>query len=295
MPLTPGQCVDARLNQTIDILATGGNIINGFANPQASVIDRVRQTLYGRSGATYELLTAATVPPLSQQKFFDLLNLHNKIVEFGGGTPLSFDGTWNINALATPGEAVAFANSPLGHLLSYTNFMSGAGPVYFPLTDLQRYLEPGIPGAVLLGELTFAGVLGFAMGGRQVDRTLCSVSNPVDPNDPCKNINKIFGVLMDAFGSVLDNIAVGLGLMNDLLNQAAAYLDQVTSFLAGLILKLEEAIGTLLATVLGALRYGVAAFLETLGLDPCLRVVLGAIATPTLNNAITNLVNNPIV
>lgn len=256
-------CIDQPLNGVIDVLAAGGGLYNGFFNPQATVLDNIKLAGYGRIDAVDALLAN----PLYIGDP-DMTALKAQLVELVG-----------------PRNGVGYVDSKVGQMLSYTNFLTGRSETW--PASLAPYTA-GLAGAELVGGLTFFGILGIAQSGFVIDNTLCSITNPPDPDDPCKGINKIFDSIFGAFNAVLTAMMNGINAMTDIINLAASYVNQAINFVAQLVNKLTAAIGELVRQMIEALRYGLAKLLQALFNDPCMNAVIQAAGEAALITALEN-------
>jgi hypothetical protein len=254
------------LHTTFDLLSQGA----AFVNPTASMIDNIKTGGYGKIDAIEAFkqgLNPLSPTYLQDQQTLD--GLKAKLVEMVGQS----DGT-------------NFSQSPLGQFLIWTDFSSGKGSSRFPLGDMAAVFEArGVAqpaGLALLGTAGFLTVLSLAGSGKTMNQELCNY----DPQDPCATLTGIFGSVVGAFNTALQQILDFLNSMVDFLANAAAFIDQINDYINQLLDQIITEITNLCQLLLNSLNYALAKLLDGLKLDPCVRSLLTAVGANQLKQAL---------
>ena len=266
-PFGPGKCIEADLNATMGLLDSAGYVFNPnvFLNPQAVTVLNMRQGNDNAWAKYFAVKNLLQVSPEDAPHLAQLETLWQKVPDM-------------ITAYET-----------------WTNFLSGKSHV-FPLADLDPgqiygHWDSGSnswlagvvpPGYLMLGTLTFAGLLGVAHSSRAQAHVTCNT----DPNDPCAKVTGIFGAILGAYNSVLNAIADGLGQIQDFMGKVSDIITQIAGYLTQLAHIIASALDKLIAAITDAIKYGLAKLLKALGIDPCMQQVLGQICGPALKTSI---------
>lgn len=257
----PGTC-DPQLQSIFDVMNAGVP----FANPYAGYNGALGSEGYGL--ASRILATLPILNPLAPD-YADRVALLNALT-------LALGELMGSNSSE-------HADSPAGYFQAYSQFASGQMS-YFPIGQLGPAIG-GIPNIGVLGSMSFFGLMGVLHASKAVDEDLCI---PPPPEDPCANVKGVFQVIMGslstAFTTVI-NLIKGLQNLVDInLGALQQCLDTIITFTSNIISTVVEEISKLIAVILKTSQYGMAKLLQNL--DPCLRAVIEAIATPALINAI---------
>ena len=248
----PGECIDANIRGITNLLDSTNQLLNPntFVNPQAeNIINMVTGATTVRQGVMTYL---SGPPPIAD------LGMLNALDRFQHATD-------------------AFT--------IWTDFISGKSST-FPdaeMAALFNYLGVELPAKwPLLAGFGFVGLMGVATGATQIAYVKCMV----DPNDPCQLINKIFGAIMGAVGTVLNLITQGFNLMVDFIGHMLDYIAQIADFIDQIVQFVLNGLNALIEAVVSALRYALAKLLSGLGKHPCMSQILGQIAGADLKVAL---------
>lgn len=170
------------------------------------------------------------------------------------------------------GNPLLYQNSAIGQFNVYSNFMSGQLAV-FPGVELGVALT-GVEGAAVLGGMGLIHMMSMIKGNKSMTDSGCMA--PSHPDDPCYPVGAIFGIIMGGLTALIQ--ALYAALLGPIVELVAA----IAAFIADMYAQIRAALTALIAAVLKAINLGLAKLLSVLIKDPCLNMVLHAIAVPAI-------------
>ena len=244
-----------------------------FQNPSAAVITQAETKLVDRIPLLDGII--ADIDPLDPE-----LTLKTTTLQSLQGSLMAYSGRNNV------GAAVDVINSPVGQAMEYTNFLAGQSEV-FPVSAMTSVAtDPSV--MPLLASMDHLTVLSFVGSMPLISGGLCEPP-PGQGDDPCGHLTSIFGLLggvinaiMDAIGNAADqiwNLLQGTWVVQ----QLVALMQTLASAITEMMDKIRESLDGLIDAVQKALHWARSFIMsQFLKLDPCVRAVIGGVATPQL-------------
>lgn len=254
-----GSCIDTNLQPLVAAVQVGAN----FINPVASIIAGVSGACYAQAAALTSFI--AGLNPLAPG--YALLHTNCLTLQ------ASFTGFAGVDS---GGLSASF----FGKFQAHTDFMSGKIQL-FPAAALAD-ITATIPGGVVLGAMSFAGLLGVVNGGLSMQSALCNI----DAGNPCAFVLDIMGTIMGGFNAALSAIQAGFALMTDFANHVLDYVAQIAQFVLDITAQIVADLTNLIAQIEASIAYGLAKLLQALNSIPCFGPIISAIASDTIKNAI---------
>lgn len=189
----------------------------------------------------------------------ELVNLQDRFTVLNGGPANpGLPAQYTIG-----GAALSFAA-----ITQHTNYFSGAGTTP--------------PLGLTTGGVSFVNVLGAATAMKSVAKELGETPS----DDPCKTVNDLLGSVLGKMAEILGPL---LNVLNAFVNTVMAVANMIAlldNFVNNIWQIMNDEVNRLKQYLEDLAAWGISSFLNSIIKDPCLAAVLGAIATPALQQAI---------